>query len=79
MKKEIISFGWMPLGYGRGFQQKYVYEINGFAYGYYPKYAKESFEPLQGKLKNYVPLNFDTIGSNKYFYQCNISDHKPLK
>ena len=78
MKKQIIDKGWMASGYGRGYQQKLVYEINGFAYGYYPKYAQEAFEPLQGELKNYVPLNYDIIGDNKYFYQCNPSEHKSL-
>ena len=80
INKKIIGKGWWAKGYGRGLQNKDVYLINGYAYGYYPKYAKDSFEPLQGELSNYVPLNIFNINSyQNSYYQVNPSEHKPIE
>ncbi len=76
MKKtrKIIGNGWFAKGSGRGKQNKPVYLINGFAYAYYPKYAREAFSPLSGELSNYIPLNagMDT------FFEVYPNEHKPI-
>lgn len=58
MERSRIGKGYSQNGYGKGFiSSPVVWLINGKAYAKHAKGAALRFEPLEGELAEYVPVN----------------------
>jgi len=74
IKQRRIKVGtqYWATGYGRNINTKNIYLIDDKCFAYHPKYADQSFKPLNGDFKGYIPVNYDK-GFNT-FHQIDITD-----
>lgn len=77
-RREKIGSQYSANGYGRGVNTKDIYLIDGKCFAYHPKYANQTFNPLNGEFKGYIPVNYSE--SFNSFHQRGVQEiHKQFK
>jgi len=70
-----VADKYMAGGYGRGLNQRNVYQIDGYYYAYHPEYADGQYPALDEEFKGYVRVNKLYTYANNYkvffFAACN--------